>query len=231
MLRVVIASEVHLFREGVASILADQDGVTVIGTADVSGARAMACELKPDIVLLDATRRESVEHAKSLAAELPDSKIVALGITETRDDILAWAAAGTAGYVRSDAAAKEVVAVLARVMRDELLCSPRTTASLYRQVALLSHEGHETTSVDVLSRRERQIALLIHRGLSNKEIARELGIEAATVKNHVHHILDKLKVRRRGEVVQRVRSSLHAFAEQVADGQRSPATAIVHARK
>ena len=85
-------------------------------------------------------------------------------------------------------------------------------ASLYHQVALLSHDEHTPASADLLSKREWQIAHLIDRGLSNKQIARELGIEAATVKNHVHNLFDKLKVHRRAEAVARIRSTITARA-------------------
>lgn len=217
-LRVLVVSNVRLFREGVSSVLARQGGIRVVGAADVPHAQVRTSELQPDVVMLDATSRESVEHARNLAALAPNTRIVAFGVAETQqEEILALAAAGTAGYVRDDAEAKDVVGALTRVMRDELLCSPQATASLYHQVALLSHEqnGHEQNgapSIELLSRREQQIACLIDRGLSNKQIARELGIQATTVKNHVHHICDKLKVHRRGEAVARVRTSLRSPA-------------------
>lgn len=211
-LRVLVVSNVRLFREGVSSVLTRQGGVSVVGTADVPHAQVTACELQPDVVMFDATRHESVEHARNLAALAPSTKIVAFGVTETHEEVLALAAAGTAGYVRDDAEAKDVVGVLARVMRDELLCSPQATASLYHQVALLSHDENGAPSIELLSRREQQIACLIDRGLSNKQIARELGIQATTVKNHVHHICDKLKVHRRAEAVARVRTSLRSAA-------------------
>lgn len=222
MLRVLVVSDVRLFQEGVSSVLAHQDGVSVIGTADMPHARLRTDELQPDVVLFDATRPESIECAKDLAARVPNTKIVAFGVAETHTEILALAAAGTAGYVRDDAEAKDVVGLLARVMRDELLCSPQAAASLYHQVALLSHDGNGAASTELLSRRERQIAHLINRGLSNKEIARELGIEATTVKNHVHNLFDKLKVHRRAEAVARIRSGLHSFAASLADEPRFP---------
>jgi DNA-binding NarL/FixJ family response regulator len=226
MLRVLVVSDVRLFREGISSVLANEGGVSVIGTADVPHAQVRTSELQPDVVMFDATRRESVEHARNLAAVVPDTKIVAFGVAETQDEILALAAAGTAGYVRDDAEAKEVVDVLARVMRDELLCSPQATASLYHQVALLSHEGSGTASIDLLSRRERQVAHLIDRGLSNKQIARKLEIEATTVKNHVHHILDKLKVHRRAEAIARFRTSLRSFEVPFADDPGPPGSRL-----
>jgi two-component system nitrate/nitrite response regulator NarL len=217
ILRVLVVSNVRLFQEGLSSVLARQDDIEVVGTTDISHARDRTADLRPDVVLFDATRHDSVEHLKHLVASVPNTKIVALGVTEANDEILALAAAGTAGYVHDSAAAKDVVGVLDRVMRDELLCSPRAAASLYRQVAVLSHsvssaDANGRVDMDLLSRRELQIAHLIERGLSNKQIARELGIEATTVKNHVHHLFEKLNVHRRVEAAARIRANLRSLA-------------------
>jgi two-component system, NarL family, nitrate/nitrite response regulator NarL len=167
------------------------------------------------VILFDAARQDSVEFLKDLVASAPHSRVVAFGVKDTDDEILALAAAGTAGYICNSAESSDVVNVLERVMRDELLCSPRASASLYRRVAKLSKGGNGGSSDSVgdgdagaalLSRREVQIAHLIDRGLTNKQIARELGIEAATVKNHVHNMCEKLDVHRRGEAAARVRA-------------------------
>jgi two-component system nitrate/nitrite response regulator NarL len=201
-------------------VLARQADIEVVGTTDIPHARDLTADLRPDVVLFDATRHESVEHLKHLVASVPNTKIVALGVTEANDEILALAAAGTAGYVHYSAEGKDVVGVLDRVMRDELLVSPRAAASLYHHVAVLSHPQLPTLSedangrvgMDLLSRRELQIAHLIERGLSNKQIARELGIEATTVKNHVHHLFEKLNVHRRVEAAARIRANLRSLA-------------------
>jgi two-component system, NarL family, nitrate/nitrite response regulator NarL len=161
-------------------------------------------------VLLDVTRHGNLECAKGLAACRPATRVVAFGVSETDDVIVSLAAAGVAGYVRDDAVAGDVVAVLQSAMRDELLCSPRAAATLCHHVAVLSRAGQVSTPAAVLSRRELQIANLIDEGLSNKQIARQLGIQATTVKNHVHNILDKLKVHRRGEAVACLRIALRA---------------------
>src|SRR5256885_16999066 len=91
-------------------------------------------------------------------------------------------------------------------MCDELPCSPRAAASLYRRVALLSQGGNDPVGVGnghaggmPLSRRELQIAHLIDCGLTNKQIGRRLGIEAATVKNHVHNLCERSEERRVGK--------------------------------
>jgi DNA-binding NarL/FixJ family response regulator len=110
-------------------------------------------------------------------------------------------------------------------MCDELLCSPRASASLYRRVATLSQSGNDSVGVGnghvgaaLLSPREVQIAHLIDRGLTNKQIGRELGIEAATVKNHVHNMCEKLDVHRRGEAAARVRAISRAQLSASAPG-------------
>jgi two-component system nitrate/nitrite response regulator NarL len=218
MLRVLVVSDVRLFQEGISSVLARQGEIEIVGTADLPHARDRTADLRPDVVLFDATRPENVEYVKYLVASVPDTKVVAFGVTETSNDILALAAAGTAGYVQESAEAKDVIGVLDRLMRDELTCSPRAAASLFRQVAVLSQDQINVSSVvgagsvgmELLSRREVQIAHLIERGLSNKQIARQLGIETATVKNHVHHLFEKLDVHRRADAAARIRANFRS---------------------
>ena len=210
-LRVLVVSNVRVVREGLNSILAQRGGLDVVSTVDVPHAGDRSAQLHPDVILFDAARQDSVEFVKDLVASAPHSKVVAFGVKETDEEILALAAAGTAGYVRESAEGSDVVRVLERVMCDELPCSPRAAASLYRRVAVLSQGGNDPCTMP-LSRRELQIAQLIDCGLTNKQIGRELGIEAATVKNHVHNLCEKLKVHRRGEAVARIRAISRARA-------------------
>jgi two-component system, NarL family, nitrate/nitrite response regulator NarL len=214
-LRLLIVSDVRLVQEGLSALLTRERGIDVVSAADVANAQALSARLHPDVVLFDAAREGSVESVRALVASAPEAKVVAFGVRETGDEILALAAAGTAGYVTDGAESAHVVNVLERLMRDELLCSPRAAASLYRRVAALAQAtGEAATGADgsgstpLLSRRELQIAHLIDRGLTNKEIARRLGIEATTVRNHVHNMCEKLKVHRRGEAAARVRANL-----------------------
>lgn len=219
MMRVLVVSNVRVVREGLSSVLARCGGLEVVSTVDMLDARDRSTQLHPDIVLFDAARQDSVEFVKDLVASAPHSRVVAFGVQETDDEeILALAAAGTAGYVRASAESGDVVRVLEQVMCDELPCSPRAAASLYRRVAVLSQGGNEPVGAAnghagtlPLSRRELQIAHLIECGLTNKQIGRRLGIEAATVKNHVHNLCEKLKVHRRGEAVARIHAISRAL--------------------
>jgi DNA-binding NarL/FixJ family response regulator len=210
-LRVLVVSEIRLLQDAFAALFGRQAGVDVIGMASPLHAPAQTAQLRPDIVLFDATRPGNLGHAKTLVDQIPASKVVAFGVAETDAEIVALAAAGITGYVCDDAAPEDVVAVLMSAMRDELLCSPRAAATLCHHVAVLSRDGHGRSLAEspasALSRRELQIADLIDRGLSNKQIARQLGIEVTTVKNHVHNILDKLDVHRRGEAAARLRAA------------------------
>ncbi len=210
-LRVLIVSDVRVVQEGLNSLLAQRTGIDVVSAVDMLRASDEIARLLPDVVLFDAARQDSVEFVKTLVASAPQSRIVAFGVKETAEEFLALAAAGTAGYVRDSAESNDVVNVLGQVMCDELSCSPRAAASLYRRVATLSQGSDAPNGVVVpLSRRELQIAHLIDCGLTNKEIGRQLGIEAATVKNHVHNICEKLEVHRRGEVAGRIRTIARA---------------------
>ena len=210
-LRVLIVSDVRVVQEGLNSLLTQRAGIDVVSAVDMLRASDEIARLLPDVVLFDAARQDSVEFVKTLVASAPHSKIVAFGVKETAEEFLALAAAGTAGYVRDSAESNDVVNVLGQVMCDELPCSPRAAASLYRRVATLSQGSDAPNGVAVpLSRRELQIAHLIDCGLTNKEIGRQLGIEAATVKNHVHNICEKLEVHRRGEVAGRIRTIARA---------------------
>jgi DNA-binding NarL/FixJ family response regulator len=226
-LRILIVSNVRVVREGLDSVLTRQDGVDVVDTVDLSRAKDYCVQLRPEVILFDAGRQGSVEFMKELVISAPHCKVVAFGVRETGEDILALAAAGTAGYIRDSVKSGEVVTVLRQLLSDELTCSPQATASLYRQVGTLSQRNDKTqannaaptggagTSADVtppLSRRELQIAQLIDRGLTNKEIGRQLGIEAATVKNHIHNICEKLNVHRRGEATARIRAMINGAA-------------------
>jgi two-component system nitrate/nitrite response regulator NarL len=199
-MRILLVSDVRIVLEGLYSVLAQQNGVDIVSTVDMRHATHCSARLNPDIVLFDAVRLESIGFVKDLVAASPHAKVVAFGVKEIDAEILALAAAGTAGCVRDSAASGDMLAVLNQVLCAELPQPARTAALPYY---------NETMP---LSPRELQIAHLIENGLANKEIGRRLGIEAATVKNHVHNMCEKLKVHRRGEVAARIRAILRACA-------------------
>ena len=132
-------------------------------------------------------------------------KVIVLAIDEQEDCVLPLVEAGAAGYVTHEASLAELFSVVRSAVRGEALCSPRIVASLARRLTQMADQRPVRAELGELTVRERQIARLLDEGLSNKEIAIQLCIEVATVKNHVHNILEKLHVHRRGEAAARLR--------------------------
>jgi two-component system nitrate/nitrite response regulator NarL len=196
----VVIAEVRFYREGLAELLGSRPSCRVAATAagPEDGLRSVVAQ-QPDVVLVALGPSAGPLLVREIAALAPSSRVVALGVVEKEDDVLALAEAGVAGYVTTDGSADDVVAVVESVARGEALCSPRITATLLQRIARLTHEQRPRTVAATLTVREREILTLIEQGLSNKEIARGLCIEVATVKNHVHSILEKLQVKRRAE--------------------------------
>jgi DNA-binding NarL/FixJ family response regulator len=118
---------------------------------------------------------------------------------------MACASAGVSGFVTPGGTINDVVAAVHSAVRGELVCSPRTAAMLLHRVSLLNARPPADTDKSALTQREQDIVLLLNDGLSNKQIARSLNIRNATVKNHVHSILSKLRISRRGEVAAQLR--------------------------
>lgn len=197
--RVFILSDLRLLREGLAAALARQSTIQVVGLSDLSLSPAEVAAFQPDVVLLDILRG-ALDRARPLREASPGTRIVALGVPEVEPVVMACARAGVSGFVRMDGSAHEVVTAVHSAVRGELVCSPRTAGMLLSRLRSLAAEEREPPP-DALTAREREILALMSQGLSNKQIARRLEIRDATVKNHVHSILGKLGVRRRGEAV------------------------------
>lgn len=126
--------------------------------------------------------------------------MLVLGIRESEHEVVAAAEAGACGYVAHDRSIGDLVAAVERAARGEVVCPPRIVGCLFRRIGSLASERGEPAGFAELTAREREVIELVGQGLSNKEIARRLGIRLATVKNHVHNSLGKLGVRRRSAV-------------------------------
>jgi DNA-binding NarL/FixJ family response regulator len=208
MIRVLVVAGVRFYRDGIAAALSADPRFDVVGgAADVPEAAAVFASLAPDVILLDLAGADGPAHVRALLARAPTARVVALGVREAEDDVLPLVEAGVAGYVTRDGSVDDLLAAVESVAAGETICSPRMTATLLRRVALLARDRRPEgpNPERDLTSRERQIVALIDEGLSNKEIATRLRIELATVKNHVHNILEKLRVHRRGEAAAAVR--------------------------
>ena len=207
MIGTFIVAEIRLYREGLARLLEAESDMRVVGkSAHWVDAVTPARSAEPDVVLLDAVA-EARAAVSALRGAIPHSRVVALSIGDAEADLLPWAEAGVAGFVTRKDSIPRLLEVIRGVVRDELPCSPQAASALLRRVGALASNGASAGPRARLTSRELEIVRLIERGLSNKEIGRELCIELATVKNHVHNILEKLQVRRRTEAVARLRGA------------------------
>jgi two-component system, NarL family, nitrate/nitrite response regulator NarL len=211
--RVFIVADVRLYREGLAGSLSACSRVAVVGSC---ASRAAACEgvarLRPDVVLVDVATRESLELIRDLQTEALRCKVLAFAVDDVASDIIECAEAGAAGYVTADASIEDLVTAIEGIARAELVCSPRIAAQLFRRISERGERWSlETTT---LTNRERQVLDCLRQGKSNKEIAHTLNIAEPTVKNHVHHLLEKLAVTTRAQAA--------AHATQSSGRRRAP---------
>lgn len=204
-IKLFILGAVRLHRDGIALQLERCPTVKIIGTGMLDDAVRSLRSTPADIALLDTDQLEVHAVVDALRQTLRQIRIVALGVREVESDVLACAAAGVDGFVRTDAAVDELLTVVESVMRNELICSPRVAASLYHSVASQGADGGAP-----LTERELQVVELIGRGFSNKEISQNLHIETCTAKNHVQNILQKLGVHRRSQAAAKVRGLINS---------------------
>jgi two-component system, NarL family, nitrate/nitrite response regulator NarL len=205
---VLIVCEVRLYRDGLRRSLDQRSTTEVVGTAGTADEAVTQVEVHcPEVVLLDMGLSGATELIGELLERAPRIKVVALGIVEEPDAVLECVEAGAAAYVARDASLEDLSAALDAAGRGEVLCSPEIAGWLFRRVAALAGERPPQAEVAALTQREREILALIDEGLSNKEIARRLRVKLSTVKNHVHHILEKLGVSGRGAAAAMVRNA------------------------
>jgi len=199
MIRVLIADDHHLFREGLTRILDDEDDIEVVASLR-SGEEALAAidSYRPDVVVLDVNMPGigGIETARRLRERYPDLGILMLTVSEDRETLFNAVQAGVRGYLLKSSTSDELVDAIYRVNRGEAAISPAMSAKLLDEFVALSR-GQRQRPEDVLTERERAILRYVASGMSNKEIGLALSISPHTVKAHLRHILDKLGLRSR----------------------------------
>jgi two-component system nitrate/nitrite response regulator NarL len=199
--RIVVVSPMRIYREGLAHALAQYGSISVVGAVGhINDLTPILKDAAVDVVLFDLAAEGGLTALRRLASSF-ELKVVVLGLSEEEAHIVACARAGIAGYVTLDGTLHELVQRARDATVGEFNCPPRVAATLLRSLAVSTMVDNPRTATGRLTPRESEIVQLIARGLSNKQIARHLTIQVATVKNHVHNILEKLGVRRRADAV------------------------------
>ena len=217
MIRVVLADDQRVVREGLGTLLGLLDGVEVVGTAaDGQEALELARRLDPDIVLMDLRmpRCDGIEATRRLAAARVRARVVVLTTYADDASVLAALRAGARGYLTKDAGADEIRMALEAVARGEAALDPAVQHHVVAAVAGGDDPAapQEPALPDGLTPREAEVLALIARGLTNREIAADLVVSEATVKSHVNHLFAKAGVRDRAQAV------AYAFRHGLAEG-------------
>jgi DNA-binding NarL/FixJ family response regulator len=203
--RILLADDHALFRDGVASLLGAWGHAVVGQAADGASAIALALELHPDLVLMDVSMPgDGIEATRRISGEEPGVAIVMLTASEAVDDLFAAIKAGARGYLLKNLESSELRAMLEAVERGEAAITPAIAARILSELAKpASGASPADRDPDALTDRELDVLRLVVAGQRNKEIAGSLGISENTVKFHLRNILDKLHAQSRAEAVAR----------------------------
>ena len=204
MIKVLIVDDHEMVRLGVASYLAIQEDIEVIGEA-VNGQEAYdkALDLRPDLILMDVVMDEmdGIEATQAILADWPEARI--LMVTSFLDDDKLYPAmeAGAKGYILKTSSAQEIAQAIRKVIAGQEVLTQAVSEKMQED----KHKAQERHLHDDLTRRELEVLALIAEGRSNQEIADLLFITLKTVKTHVSNILSKL------EVSDRTQATIYAF--------------------
>lgn len=203
-MKVLLVDGTRIHLEQLAAMLSGTRLVNDVHVADsLPDAHRCLTERDPDMAVVNVASAGSGEILHVIGRHPAQVPVVAIGLDGSEDHVVACAEAGVAGYLPKQGTFTDLLSVMERVRRGETHCPAEMAATLVRHVANLASRGQPGAAAASLTPRERQVLALIAQGLSNKEISRRLHIEVRTVKNHVHNVLHKLQVRRRGEAAAR----------------------------
>ncbi len=200
-LRVVIVDDHAMFRTGVKSEL--RRDIDIVGEAeDVDQAVTVISEQKPDVVLLDVhlPGGGGTEVLRRIALRHPDTRFLALSVSDAAEDVISVIRGGARGYVTKNITGDELVAALRRVADGDAVFSPRLAGFVLDAFAGQIDVAQVDEDLDLLTEREREVMRLIARGYAYKEVGSELFISVKTVETHVSNVLRKLQLSSRHEL-------------------------------
>jgi DNA-binding NarL/FixJ family response regulator len=196
-IRIVIADDHTIVRQGLARLLEDQPDMKVVGEA-VNGRMAveMALELVPDIIILDITmpQMNGIEAAKRIRKQLPKAKILILSMYSHEHYIHELLETGVSGYLLKDSSGRDIINAIHAAMNDETFLSPTISKMLVDSYLSPRRGSSQEERFKLLSNREREVFQLIAEGHSTKQVADMLSVSVSTVKTHRSKIMEKLGI-------------------------------------
>lgn len=205
-IRILIADDHTIVRQGLKKLLEEEQGIEVIGEAtDGRDAVTKAMDLMPDIVLMDLSMPglHGLEAARQISKRLPKTRVLILSMHKNEAYVLQSLQAGASGYILKDSASEEVATAIRSVYRGDSYLSPSISRVVIEDYLRLSSPGASGTKslYDTLTVREREIFQLLAEGLKNQEISERLHVSVKTVETHRAHIMEKLNLNNIAELV------------------------------
>lgn len=196
-IRILIADDHTIVRQGLARMLEEQEDLKVIGEA-TNGQDAVekAMELKPDIAILDIAmpRMNGIEAAKRIRKRLPDTKIIILSMYSHEHYIDELLETGVSGYLLKDSSGRDIIKAIHAALKDETFLSPYISKKLIESYLSPTKTSPRIERFKQLTNREREVFQLIAEGHTTRQIAEMLFISISTVKSHRNKIMDKLDI-------------------------------------
>lgn len=207
-MHIVVLTPVRLMGDGLAACVMTRPDIVVRAVVNsLDGLRQALDRAAVDLVLIDVTQGIDLYDVRAIAADHPEVALVALGLNEQRQDVIRCGRAGFVGYVARDASVDVLCDALCDVIQGRLACPAEISSGLLRALFRREEPVEPPHGEQPLTRRESEVLQLIGHGHSNKEIARDLNLSVATVKHHVHNILEKLHLPRRAQAMRKVRDA------------------------
>jgi DNA-binding NarL/FixJ family response regulator len=209
-IRVLIVDDHPVYRDGLAGVLAEDDGIEIVGQA-AGGASAveMAVDLQPDVVLMDLHMPEvnGIEATRLLAAQAPSVRVLVLTMLDDPDSVMAALRAGARGYLVKGAAGDQILGTIRAVAEGQAVFGADIAGGVLGVLAASGPVSREGRPFPMLTDREVEILDLIAAGLPNSAIARRLVLSDKTVRNHVSNIFAKLQVADRSVAIVKARDA------------------------
>jgi DNA-binding NarL/FixJ family response regulator len=203
-MRILIAEDYGIVREGIRLILESLPDMDVIGEA-TTGREAvdMACRLKPDVVCMDISMPDldGLEATRRIQACCPEVAVLALTVHDSDEYFFEMLRAGAAGYVLKGSASSDLAAALRSAARGSVFLQPRLAKRLVDDFLVRTRSTASAGAGHGLTPREREILGLVGEGLTNREIADRLVISLSTVQTHYGHLTEKLALNNRAELI------------------------------